>query len=1154
MRSFLLIICTVAVITGGFFVYNAMLGSGGTSQAQHTLAPPSLAERPGPTSQSLRGLGVGDSVWVKRYDPKTGELASQFKGDKYIPQPDGVTVHVERPQAEFFTNDGSQRLRIEGASGDVVMNLPPSDQKGQMVDASPAQAPDRGKLRDVRLSIYQPADAAEPVLVARMNNASFDNDTFRIATDAYTDATGHQIEADQVPVVVRGRDYDFDGRGLVVRWNERDRRLQLLEIAHGEKLVLKHPHMLSQPGGSGISEHKAHSNSAIAKAPAPRPVREVMKIAHGAVVIPVAAKSHGKPTRAQRARKRQAASSEPSAPARIARDHSPVIYRATFETDVRIFQGRQQLASGETMHIDLLQAPARDSTTQPANEESESDGSSDASWNSRSQPTSRPVKGSSRPVGHSEAALATSRRGNNHPAQTQPAEEPIIVKWTGKLRVLPLASAPDEELVPGKPTVRLIGAPVLLTREQSEVRCGSVLYNSADGTGSLRSSDRVPEVTMIDGAGTRITTPRIDYAEISPTERIATLTGSSRAEFPSQSGDGRVQNVIATWTKDCHLYLAQSAATGDGDKDQSAEDQMKSGLAIERAELAGDVKVDHPNLKLSSDQLTLGFERATAATTAPGTQPVAGALTTRPAVVAGKSDSAQSQIHEIIAKGQVHCRMIEPQQAPRTIDTQLLRVEMAHPARGAAYAKLLRADGDVVASQAKQVLRARHLVAQLAPREPGSTSRSSSAGESTEVRLVSLLASDEVKLTTGAGAGATADRLTATAGPDGRQIYHLFGAPNATVSNGQTVIAGRTIDYDPVRQLASVPGAGTIHAVEPSDPKQSADIAWQGGATVDGNTNWIDVTDRVVVTAKQSDGTINHATSDRLRARLGPKATSQPSATTLAATLPATLPTARGKGTTTRPDDDAAMNFLAGKDIHQVTLIGHVEVHSELAGKGGQLARGVHLLAETLTYDRVSGRMVVPVPGEMLYEDHRAPASQPAEDSSLGGARGATAFAWQKSLVYDEPAMRATMTGDVHIVHKPDASSGQSFDVRGGVLDAFLERDPNASTRPSTRASTRASTLRVATTSPADESSAHVRLKRVDIRDNVHVISPRLDLDATALSYDPISQLLTARGGERNPLIVFDKATGAKQTASELIWNTQTDQFRIVDLAGRMQK
>ena len=80
-----------------------------------------------------------------------------------------------------------------------------------------------------------------------MPNAVFDNDTFRISTEAYTDESGKRIEADQVPVVVRGRDYDFSGRGLVIRWNQLDRKLQLLEVAHGESLTVKNLDALSKP-------------------------------------------------------------------------------------------------------------------------------------------------------------------------------------------------------------------------------------------------------------------------------------------------------------------------------------------------------------------------------------------------------------------------------------------------------------------------------------------------------------------------------------------------------------------------------------------------------------------------------------------------------------------------------------------------------------------------------------------------------------------------------------------------------------------------------------------------------------------------------------------------------------------------------------------
>ena len=54
-----------------------------------------------------------------------------------------------------------------------------------------------------------------------VNNLSFDNDTFLLATEEFKDASGNIIAADEVPVTIRGDEYDFDGRGMVMHWDER---------------------------------------------------------------------------------------------------------------------------------------------------------------------------------------------------------------------------------------------------------------------------------------------------------------------------------------------------------------------------------------------------------------------------------------------------------------------------------------------------------------------------------------------------------------------------------------------------------------------------------------------------------------------------------------------------------------------------------------------------------------------------------------------------------------------------------------------------------------------------------------------------------------------------------------------------------------------
>jgi len=80
-----------------------------------------------------------------------------------------------------------------------------------------------------------------------------------------------------------------------------------------------------------------------------------------------------------------------------------------------------------------------------------------------------------------------------------------------------------------------------------------------------------------------------------------------------------------------------------------------------------------------------------------------------------------------------------------------------------------------------------------------------------------------------------------------------------------------------------------------------------------------------------------------------------------------------------------------------------------------------------------------------------------------------------------------------------------------------------------------------------------MRVKRVTAVGNVRIESARLDVRAREISYDPVAQVLHARGSHDAPITVVDKETGTPTTAGELEWNTATDQFRVKDLAGKVQ-
>ncbi len=86
--------------------------------------------------------------------------------------------------------------------------------------------------------------------------------------------------------------------------------------------------------------------------------------------------------------------------------------------------------------------------------------------------------------------------------------------------------------------------------------------------------------------------------------------------------------MLAKWTKTCTLYFA------------AAEGGSASNMNIDHAELDGEVNIDHPQLKLRSDQLDLAFNSAKKPTTNPSTMPTVAAG----GAMQAKLDSVQASI------------------------------------------------------------------------------------------------------------------------------------------------------------------------------------------------------------------------------------------------------------------------------------------------------------------------------------------------------------------------------------------------------------------------------------------------------------------------------------------------------------------------------
>lgn len=231
MKRVFLILATIIVLGGGFVVYYhfqpAYHGSTGDNGGPDKF--------PDSTTGGTGLLRAGSGAWVKQFD-RDGQLYYQFKSAYYDPQPDG-TVKVTDPVIQFFLSN-HQILQIVGNDG-VIRFAPGADKN--IAPNSPTDPPRDGNLRNVKVKLFaspEQLNADDADMTMTMTNAEFDNDTYRLFTQEYTKADGTIVHAEDVPVTVWARDYAFSGSGLVMYWDDVDKRLKSLEIAKGTDLTV----------------------------------------------------------------------------------------------------------------------------------------------------------------------------------------------------------------------------------------------------------------------------------------------------------------------------------------------------------------------------------------------------------------------------------------------------------------------------------------------------------------------------------------------------------------------------------------------------------------------------------------------------------------------------------------------------------------------------------------------------------------------------------------------------------------------------------------------------------------------------------------------------------------------------------------------------
>ncbi|HEX8911533.1 MAG TPA: hypothetical protein VF796_04165, partial [Humisphaera sp.] len=562
MRTILLTILAFGAAAGGFALYLHLQDPVNVTAGNRPQFVPQ-----GASGASNVSLGPGSGLQMTKVD-QLNRLASRISCRDYVNVPNSNQIDVTGPVVEFFQyfktvrnnvpGIRTQRVRIVGTTGRIVLAAMPKGNSQSGFEGGVGGAPRKGTLDDVVIEItpdlLDPAPENPRVSVTiRTPVIHFDNEKYEITSIAYTPRGGAaEVPADQVPVTADG-DYEFRGRGLTLQLNDVDGRLELLEIAHGEYLVVRDPAVLEKgglmgggtpadagpttrpggvPGNSVVTGEGSMSSDA--SGPDADPVT-VRPLADGAG-RPIALAATGKVAAARAAKdgKREPRSKKPPQPP----------YRATFDQDVRVSQGMMnvveaQLAAADVMHLEFQpgsKQPATRPTTKPA-----------------TLPAVRPsdapaAAGSAADAAGPAVAQAQPDRPKSRPSSrpasrptTKPAQDPLIVRWTGKLRVVPMDGAdgaPALSLPNGESVLRLVGVdkPVRLSRDLGRADCTLADYFSSDGSMQLRGSDKFGQVLVrqlpdpLAPPGTSreatITTDALNY---SGAAKLATLHGPSRA-------------------------------------------------------------------------------------------------------------------------------------------------------------------------------------------------------------------------------------------------------------------------------------------------------------------------------------------------------------------------------------------------------------------------------------------------------------------------------------------------------------------------------------------------------------------------------------------------------------------------------------------------
>ncbi len=625
------------------------------------------------------------------------------------------------------------------------------------------------------------------------------------------------------------------------------------------------------------------------------------------------------------------------------------------------------------------------------------------------------------------------------------------------LLVTPIETEPMLPILPGQSVVRLIGSPVRLTPEGSEVLAAVATYRNPDGAVQLESP-RGGVVQMTRDTGMMLTTGSLAY---DPATAMAILLGPSHLEEPV--GD---QMMKVDWTRTGQLHMGKTA----GQSQPNAVDQIN---------LTGEVVVTHPQFSLHSHRLQLNLSP-------------------------GDGKQSGEELRLVTADEYVRCRLNNPGAEPdKGIDSDHLQIRTQQNG-DKTVAREVVAEGDVHAFDPDQSLTSEYLDAMLLPKADTTASTDPADPNGTAaVDLESLHAKTHVHAVLKNGSTANSEELRVT-GLGSRQVVELSGPSGAMLRDGKgSWLAGPVIHLVPARSAVSVNGPGSMETIRssattrPTDaptPPKVFDVAWTDSMWMDSSANIADLFGHVTAKNRGADGTLSTVTGDKAHLDLmdAPHAATEPTK-------------AQSKG----QQGDAVASAAGGKQLQKLTMTGHIVGTSDLNTPDGKVLRQALLNCDKLIYLPVDGSAIIPGPGKMYVENHVDKGGDP------GGEKGQMAISWKKKMVYDDAARTITFTGNTIVGFQQDQDPAKKPAKKDAKSPDAMQDGPMQ--LKSDQVVVELAPAAKGKTGAAPQQKVQKLIATGQVRFN----AKGTELTSSEADFNPATSMLTAKGTAKDPVDVL---------------------------------